>query len=86
MDYTTILKTLKNSRTYILLTSLKTTDELDKKLICLVNAISKEIDIFSPKARLCLRLASRFDKECKDIQINVRKLKKIWKKEKTEES
>lgn len=38
------------------------------------------------KARLFLKLISRFDEECKKIQMKIKRLKKIWKKEKIEKS
>lgn len=59
---------------------------LAKKLIFLVNTIKKTINVSTPKARLCLRLVPRFDKKCKNTQMRIRKLKKIWIKKKTKES
>lgn len=38
------------------------------------------------KARLSPKSVPGFDEECKEIQMKARKLKKIWKKEETEEN
>ncbi len=81
-----MIKTLKDGLANILLVLLKTTDKLDEKVISLVNAIDKAIDVSTPKASLYPRLVSGFDEECKDAQMKARKLKKIWKKEVIEES
>lgn len=77
MDNIAILKTLKDGLANILLTSSKTTDELDKKIISLVNAINKAIDVSTPRVRLYSKSVPRFDEECKGAQIRVRRLKKI---------
>ena len=86
MDNTAMLKTLKDGLANISLASSKTTDELDEKVISLVNAIDKAIDVSTPRARLCPRSVPGFDEECKGAQMRARRLKKIWKKEGTEES
>lgn len=51
-----------------------------------MSIIDKTINASIFKARFCSRLISRFDKEYKDIQIKAKRLKKIWKKERTKES
>lgn len=61
-----MIKTLRDALANISLSSSKTLDELDKKVISLVNAIAKAIDVFTPRARLCSRWIPRFDKKCKD--------------------
>ena len=60
--------------------------ELDKKVISLVEAINIAIDASIPKSKLCTRSISEFDEDCKDAQMRARRLKKIWKKEDTEDS
>ncbi len=86
MDNTAMIKTLKDDLANISLASSKTTDELDEKVISLVNAIDKAIDASTPKARLRPRSVPGFDKKCKGAQMRARRLKNIWKKEGTEES
>ena len=86
MDNTAMIKTLQAVLANISLSLSKTPGELDKKVIFLVNAIDKAIDASTPRARLCLSSVPRFDKKCKDAQIKIRRLKKIWKKEGTEKS
>lgn len=65
---------------------LKTIDELEKKVISLINTIKKAIDASISRAKLCLRSVLWLYKECKGAEIKTRKIKKIWKKEKKEES
>lgn len=86
MDNIAMLKTLKDGLANILLASSKTTNELDKKVIFLVNAIHKTIDVSTSRARLYPRLVLGFDKECKGAQMRARRLKKIWRKKGIEES
>lgn len=38
------------------------------------------MNVFIPKARLCSKSIPRFDKDYKDAQIEIRRLKKIWNK------
>ncbi len=78
--------TLKDSSANISLASSKTTTELGEKVISLVNTIDKAINASTPKARLYPGSVPGFDEKCKGAQIRARKLKKIWKKEGTEES
>ena len=63
-----------------------TPNELDIKFYSLINAIDIAMTLAIPRARLSLNSVPGFDEECKKILIKARKLKKIWKKEKTEES
>ena len=79
-----MLKLLNNGQANILLVLSKTTNKLDKKVIFFVNAIDKAINVFTLRAKLCPRLVSGYDKECKGAQMRAKKLKKIWKKERTE--
>lgn len=76
-----MIKTLQGGLANISLSSSKTPSELDKKVISLVNARDKGIDVSTSGARLCPRMVPRFDRKCKDAQMRARKLKKIWKKE-----
>ena len=77
MDNTVMIKTLQGGLANISLSSSKIPGELDKKVISLVNAIDKAIDVSTPRARLCLRSVPGFDKECKNAQMKARRLKKI---------
>ena len=63
-----------------------TPNELDIKVYSLINAIDIAMTLAIPKARLSPKSVPGFDEECKEIQIKARRLKKIWKREKTEES
>ena len=81
-----LLKTLQENIASVLLLSSKTAKELDEKVISLVKAIDIAMDASIPKSKLCARFILGFDKDCKDAQIRVRKLKKIWKKESKEDS
>ena len=72
-----MIKTLQDGLANISLSLSQTPSELDEKLIFLVKAIDKAIDISIPRARLCPRLVSGFDEKCKDAQMKARRLKKI---------
>lgn len=86
IDNSAIIKTLKGGLANISLFSSKILDKLDEKLISLINTINKAIDASTPRARLCPRSVPGLNKKCKDAQMRARRLKKIWKKEGTEES
>lgn len=86
MDNIAIIKTLQGGLANILLFLLKIPNELNNKLIFLINAIKKAIDTSTLRTKLCPRLIPRFDKKCKNAQMKVKKVKKIWKKEGIEES
>lgn len=60
--------------------------KLDKKVNSLVEAIDIAIDASIPKVKLCARSIPEFDKDYKNVQMRVKKLKKIWKKECTQDS
>lgn len=64
----------------------QTADELDMKVHCLISPIDKAVALGIPKVRFSGRPVPGFDEECKENQVKVRRLKKIWKKEGTEES
>ena len=63
-----------------------TPDELDIKVHSLISAIDTAMTLAIPKARLSPKSVPGFDEECKEIQMKARRLKKIWKKEETDES
>lgn len=52
-------------------------NKLDIKVHSLINTINIAIILTISKARLSLKSVSRFDKECKKIQIKAKKLKKF---------
>ena len=74
MDNIAMFKTHKDGLANISLTTLKTTNELEEKVISLVNAINKAIDVSTPRARFCPTSVLGFIKKCKDAQIRARKL------------
>ncbi len=86
MDLALLIKTLQENLANIPLLPSRTTKELDEKALFLVKAIDTAIDISISKARLCPKSIPGFDEECKDTQMRAKRLKKIWKKESTEES
>lgn len=86
MDLALLIETLQQNLANILHLPSQTAKKLDEKVIFLVKAIDTVMDISIPKVRLCPKSISEFDEECKDAQIRARRLKKIWKKEDTEES
>ena len=86
MDCVLLIKTLQENLTSISLLSSKTAKKLDEKVIFLVEAIDIAIDAPIPRSKLCTRSILRFDEDCKDAQMKAKRLKKIWKKEGTEDS
>ena len=86
MDITALKKALIEELTKDLSCTSITPNELDIKVYFLINAIDIAIILAISKARLCPKSVPGFDEECKKIQIKAKRLKKIWKKEKTEES
>lgn len=85
IDSVLLIKTLQEKLASLLPLSLKTAKELDKKVVFLVKAIDIAMDAFISIAKLCARSILRFDEDCKDAQMRTRRLKKIWKKEDTED-
>lgn len=65
---------------------LKMAKKLDVKEISSVKAIDIAIDASIFKAKLCTRSIPGFDKDFKDAQMRIKKLKKIWKEKGTEDS
>lgn len=82
----TLKKTLAEELTKDLSCTSTTASKLDIKIYSLINVIDIAMTFAIPKARLSPKLVPRFDKECKKIQMKAKRLKKIWKKEETEES
>lgn len=86
MDVPALKKTLIEELAKDPLCISTTPNELDTKVCSLINAIDTAMALAIPKVRLSPRSVPGFDKECKEIQMKARRLKKIWKKEETEES
>ncbi len=63
-----------------------TPDKLDIKVHSLMSDLDTAMTLVILQARLSPKSVSGFDVECKEIQMKARRLNKIWKKEKTEES
>ncbi len=61
-------------------------DELDIKVHSLISDIDTPITLAVSKATLSPKSVPGFDEGCKERQMKARIIKKIWKKEKTEES
>ena len=61
-------------------------NKLDFKFHSLINVINIAMTLAIPKARLSPKSVPGFDEECKEMQMKARRLKKTWKKERTEES
>ena len=86
MDILTLKKTFTKELAKDPLQTSTTPNELDIKVHSLINAIDIAITLAILKARFSPKLIPRFDKKYKEIQMKARRLKKIWKKEETEES
>ncbi len=86
MDIPTLTKTLTENLAKDLLCTSTTLDELEIKICSLIGDIDTAMTLAILKARLSSKSVSGFYEECKKIQMKARRLKKIWKKEKTEES
>lgn len=71
-----MINILKVGLANILLFLSKTTNELEKKIISLVNVIDKAIDASISKAKFCPRSVLRFNKEYNGAQMRVEQLKK----------
>lgn len=56
-------------------------NKLDTKVYSSINAIDIVLTFAIPQARLSPKSVSGSDKKCKEIKIQVKRLKKIWKKE-----
>ncbi len=63
-----------------------TLDSLDIQVHFLISVVDTAITFAILKASLFPKSVERFDEGCKEIQMKTRRLKKIWKKEKTEKS
>ncbi len=81
-----LIKTLQYNLASILCLLSKAPEKLDEKVIFLIKAIDIAIDASIFKVKLCPKSILRFDKNCKNVQIKARRLKKVWKKERTEDS
>lgn len=57
-----------------------TFNKLNINIYSLMKAIDIVMSIAIPKARLFPKSVPRFDKRCKKIQIDAKRLEKIWKK------
>lgn len=86
IDIILLIKTLQKISASILLLLSKTAKELDKNIIFLVEVIDIAINVSIFKTKLCAKSLPGFDKNCKDAQIKIKKLKRIWKKEGTKNS
>ena len=86
MDIPTLKKTLTEELAKDPPCTSTTPNELDIKVHSLINAIDIAMTLAIPKARLSPKSVPGFDEECKEMQMKARRLKKIWKKEGTEES
>ena len=86
MDAVLLIKTLQQNLASISRLPSKTPEELDEKVISLVKAIDIAMDASIPKAKFCPKSIPGFDENCKDAQMRARRLKKVWKKEGTEDS
>ena len=51
-----------------------------------INTIDIAITLIYPKVRLSPKSVPKFDEECKEMKIKIRRLKKIWKKKEIKES
>lgn len=58
-----MIKIIKNGLANVLLALSKKTNELDKKIISLINTINKVINASTSRTKLCLRLVLGFDKK-----------------------
>ena len=64
----------------------QTANKLDAQVYSLIGAIETAIALPIPKARLSPKSVLGFDEKCKETQMKARRLKKIWKRERTVES
>ena len=86
MDISALTKTLTEELAKDPPYTSTTPDELDIRVHSLISDIDTTMTLAISKARLSPKSVTEFDEECKEIQMKARKLKKIWKKEKTEKS
>ena len=86
MDIPTLTKTLTERLAKNLLCTSTTLDELEIKICSLISDIDIAMTVAILKAKLSPKSVPGFYEECKEIQMKAKRLKKIWKKEKTEES
>ncbi len=86
MDISALTKTLTEELAKDLPSTSMTPDELDIKVHSLISAINTAMNLAIFKARLSPKSVLGFDGGCKEIKIKAKRLKKIRKKEKTEES
>ena len=86
IDIPAIKKTIVEELAKDLPCTSTTPNKLDIKVHSLINAIDITMTFAIHKARLLPKSVPGFDENCKEIQMKRRKLKKIWKKEETEES
>lgn len=63
-----------------------TPEQLDTQVNSLISAINTAMDFAIPKANVSPKSVLGFDEKCKEVQMKARRLKKIWKREETEES
>lgn len=86
MDISALKKTLAKELAKDLPCTSIIRNKLDIKMYSLIHGIDTVITLAIPKAKLSPKSISKFDKECEEIQIKEKKLKKIRKKKKTEKS
>lgn len=61
-------------------------EQLDTYVNSLISTINIAMNFAIPRANISLKSVPRFDEKCKEVQMKARRLKKIWKREETEES
>lgn len=86
IDIPAFQKTLIEELAKDLLCTFITPNELHIKVYSLISAIDTTMILAIPKTRLSPKSVPEFDKECKEMQMKARKLKKIWKQEEIEEN
>lgn len=86
IDIPLIKKKLKEELTKNLPSLYTTAEQLDAQVDSLISAINTAMNLAIPKAKISPKSIPEFDEKCKEVQMKARRLKKIWKREETEES
>ena len=86
IDIPVLKKTLSEKLAKDSPSSSRTSNRLNIKVHFRINAIDMAMTLAILKARLSPKSIPGFDEECKKMQMKARRLKNIWKKERTEDS
>ena len=86
IDIPLIKRKLKEELTKNLPSPCTTAEQLDVQVDSLISAINTAMNLAISKAKVSPKSVPGFDEKCKEVQMKARRLKKIWKREETEES